>query len=120
MTNVSEVLVSLKLFGGIIVRITLFFEFLSQNSIQFLLFHQYKDSKTARTLRHHTESCRRLALYVQLGAQHRAIFEGEVQDTIGLHRDLLHHSIPQRGHEFGVLLIAVNQLFYKGCEHFAP
>ena len=54
-----------------------------------------------------------------LCAQYRAIFEGEVQDTIGIHRDFLHHGIPQRRREFGDFLIAVHQLFCKGCEHFA-
>ena len=76
-------------------------------------------SKTARTLRHRTEACRRFTLYVQLSAQYRAVFEGEVHDTIGIHRHLLHHSIPQCRPELDHLLIAAHQMFYKGCEHFA-
>ena len=52
-------------------------------------------------------------------AQHRAVFEGEVHDTISIHCDLLNHSVPQRRRELDYLLIAVNQLFCKGYEHFA-
>ena len=70
------------------------------------------------TLRHRTEACRRFTLYVQLGAQYRAILECEVHDTIGIHHDLLHNGIPQRGRELGDFLIAVHQLFSKGREHF--
>ena len=80
---------------------------------------QHNNSKTARTLRHRTEAYRRFTLHVQLGAQYRAVFEGEVHDTIGIHCDLLNHSVPQRRRELDYLLIAVNQLFCKGREHFA-
>lgn len=74
-------------------------------------------NKTARTLRHRTEACRSL-LYIQSCAQYRAIFEDEVQDTIGIHRDFFHHGIPQRRREFGDSLISVRQLFSEGREHF--
>ena len=52
-------------------------------------------------------------------ARNRAVFEGEVQNTISIYCHLLHHGIPQRRRKLDHLLIAVHQLFCKGREHFA-